>query len=187
MYKKEKPGREHNKKQRLQYQIHHYRMSFIQNQWRKNNSPKNTSSSTSSSVGVIAEIGSNRIFEYLARIIKQQRVRSLRGKVNTEANILISMVYKKAMLWQSCSNLQCKHSFFFFFEGWGVGWVGMTIYLCLLEPEVVLAEPLLVSEKAKILMHQKSASKLSWCMSKQGPRDIVYTTTHGLAYFYIKR
>ena len=157
MYKKEKPRREHNKKQRLQYQIHHYRMSFIQNQWRKNNSPKYTLSSTPSSVGAIAEIGSNRIFEYLARIIKQQRVRSLRGKVNTEANILISMVNKKAMLWQSCSNLQCKHSFFFFFSFFG-GEGGMTIYLCLLEPEVVPAEPLLVSEKAKILMHQKSAS-----------------------------
>ena len=108
-------------------------------------------------MGAIAEIGSNRIFEYLARIIKQQRVRSLRGKINTEANILISMVYKKAMLWQSCSNFQCKHSFFFFFSFFG-GEGGMTIYLCLLEPEVVLAEPLLVFEKAKIVMHQKSVS-----------------------------
>ena len=167
MYKKEKPGREHNKKQRLQYQIHHYRMSFIQNQWRKNNSPKYTLSSTSSSVGVIAEIGSNRIFEYLARIIKQQRVRSLRGKVNTEANILISMVYKKAMLWQSCSNFQCKHSFFFFFSFFG-GEGGMTIYLCLLEPEVVPAEPLLVSEKAKILMHQKSVSNWAGACPNKG-------------------
>jgi hypothetical protein len=39
----------------------------------------------------------------------------------------------------------------------GVGWGGI-IYLCLLEPEVVPAEPLLVSEKTKIAMHQKSVS-----------------------------
>ena len=187
MYKKEKPGREHNKKQRLQYQIHHYRMSLIQNQWRKNNSPKYTLSSTSSSVGVIAEIGSNRIFEYLAWIIKQQRVRSLRGKVNTEANILISMVYKKAMLWQSCSNLQCKHSFFFFFPFfWGGWWGDDNIPLPLRTRSCPGWTPFGIWE-GQNCNASKASVKLSWCMSSQGPKDIVYTNRHGLAYFYIKR
>ena len=51
MYKKEKPGREHNKKQRLQFQIHHYRMSFIQNHKEKITLLNTHLSSTSSSGG----------------------------------------------------------------------------------------------------------------------------------------